>query len=246
MRPLKIPAHVALLVVTTALVGVAGCTAPAGTGGQAAAPPGASIGTPSAGGPSAGPLAPPPTSEPQGDGIEYRVSYPFAVPSSPVTVSQPFTPPIAAPPAPALPYLVGVYVGDHPEGNPPYQRISFYFRGAFPSYRFSYVPKVVQDGSGNTVSLLGNSFLSIVFNPAQAHDNDGAPTIVKTPANPIGFTNLKSYAFAGDYEGYVSYGLGIQVAPGSDQVLNIRAGELKRPDGAGGYFYVVHFDVQTG
>ncbi len=174
------------------------------------------------------------------------MSYPFGVPSSPVTVSQSVTPPIFAPPAPALPYLVGVYVGNHPEGSPAYQRISFYFRGAFPSYRFSYVPTVVQDGSGNPISLLGNSFLSIVFNPAQAHDNAGASTIAETPTNPIGFTNLKSYAFAGDYEGYVSYGLGIQVAPGSDQVLKIRAGELKRPDSAGGFFYVVHFDVQTG
>jgi hypothetical protein len=245
MRLRPLPALAAVLFALPALTGIAGCSAPAGTGGPPpAAPPGTSASGPSS--PSPGAVAPPPTSEPPGDGIEYRVSYPFAVPSSPVTISQPFTPPIAAPPAPALPYLVGVYVGNHPEGSPPYQRISFYFRGAFPSYRFSYVPKVVQDGSGIPVSLLGNSFLSIVFNPAQAHDDAGASTIVETPTNPIGFTNLKSYAFAGDYEGYVSYGLGIQVAPGSDQVLKSRAGELKRPDGAGGFFYVVHFDVQTG
>ena len=242
MRLRPLPAHMAVLFVMPALVLVAGCTAPAGS-----SPPVTSTsGAPSPGGSNPGTVAPPPASEPPDDGVEYRVRYPFAVPSSPVSISQPFTPPIAAPPAPALPYLVGVYVGNHPEGSPPYQRISFYFRGTFPSYRFSYVPEVVQDGSGNPIALLGNSFLSIVFNPAQAHDNDGAPTIVETPSNPIGFTNLKSYAFAGDYEGYVSYGLGIQVAPGSDQVLKIRAGELKRPDGAGGFFYVIHFDVQTG
>lgn len=230
------------------LLGVAGCVAPGKTGGSStAAPPTApATGTSSAGGVDPGSAPPPPTSEPSGDGIEYRVTYPFAVPSQPVTVLQTFTPPIADPPAPALPYLVGVYVGDHPEGNPPYQRMSFYFRGAFPGYRFSYVPGVYMDGSGDKVTLQGNSFLSIVFNYAQAHDNNGAPTIKATPTNPIGFTNLKSYGFAGDYEGYVSYGLGIQVAPGSDQVLKIRAGELKRPDGAGSFFYVVHFDVQTG
>jgi len=229
------------------LLAAAGC-APGKTGGPPAAVPPATTtsGVASPGESSPGTVVPPPASEPAGDGVEYRVSYPFGVPSTPVTVSHSFTPPIAPPPAPPLPYLVGVYVGNHPEGSPPYQRISFYFRGAFPSYRFSYVSGVFQDGTGNPVPLVGNSFLSIVFTTAQAHDNDGASTIVKTPPNPIGFTNLKSYGFAGDFEGYVSYGLGIQVAPGSDQVLKIRAGELKRPDGAGSFFYVVHFDVQTG
>jgi hypothetical protein len=185
-------------------------------------------------------------SEPPGDGIEYHVSYGFAVPSPAVTINHPITPPIAAPPAPPLPYLVGVYVGNHPEGSPPYQRISFYFRGTFPSYRFGYVPNIVNDGSGTPVNLQGNAFLSIVFIDAQAHNNAGASTVAATPPNPIGFPNLKNYAPAGDFEGHVSYGLGIQVAPASDQVLKIRAGELKRPDGAGGFFYVVHFDVQTG
>ena len=240
MRLRLVPALVAVLFIA------AGCNGPAGPGG----PPGATTTTSSDGSTTGtgtqGTVAPPPASEPPGDGIEYRVSYAFAVPSSPVTVSHPFTPPIAPPPSPPLPYLVGVYVGNHPEGSPAYQRISFYFRGTFPSYRFGYVPKVVSDGSGAPVSLMGNSFLSIVFTTAQAHDNAGASTVLKTPPNPIGFTNLKSYAPAGDFEGYVSYGLGIQVAPGSDQVLKIRAGELKRPDGSGGFFYVVHFDVQTG
>jgi hypothetical protein len=227
-------------------LGAAGCTVPGKTGGPPPADPPGTPTSASTPGVPAGSMPAPPTAEPPGSGIEYRVTYPFGVPSSPVTISQPFTPPIAEPPAPPLPYLVGVYVGDHPEGNPQYQRISYYFRGTFPPYRFSYVPAVYMDGSGDKVTLLGNSFLSIVFTYAQSHDNNGAPTIVATPTNPIGFENLKSYGFAGDFEGQVSYGLGIQVAPGSDQVLKIRAGELKRPDNAGGFFYVVHFDVQTG
>ena len=66
------------------------------------------------------------------------------------------------------------------------------------------------------------------------------------PSTNIGFANLRSWGFAGDFEGHVTFGLGIQVAPGSDQALPIRAGELKRPDGSGGFFYVVHFDVQNG
>jgi hypothetical protein len=229
----------------TVLFVLAGCAPATGTGGPTATSTGSPTGTATQGGAPAS-AAPPPASDPPDDGVEYRVSYPFAVPSPAVTISHPITPPIAAPPAPPLPYLVGVYVGNHPEGSPPYQRISFYFRGTFPSYRFGYVPNIVNDGSGTPVNLQGNAFLSIVFIDAQAHDNNGASTVVATPSNPIGFTNVKSYAKAGDFEGRVSYGLGIQVGAGSDQVLKIRAGELKRPDGAGGFFYVVHFDVQTG
>src|SRR5262249_33149000 len=155
------------------------------------------------------------------------------------------TPPIAPPPAPPLPYLVGIYVGNHPEGQPAYQRISFYFRGAFPSYTFGYVASLTSDGSGAPVPLPGNAVLSVKFTSAQAHDNNGASTITASPPANIGYQNLKGYAAAGDFEGHVSYGLGIKTAANSDQALNIRAGELKKPDGSGGFFYVVHFDVQT-
>ena len=44
----------------------------------------------------------------------------------------------------------------------------------------------------------------------------------------------------------LTYGLGLQVAPDSDQVLLVRAGELTKTDGAGGLFYVVYVDIQTG
>ncbi len=186
----------------------------------------------------------PPATEPAPD-AEYTVTYPFGVPSARVSISHPVHPPIGGPDDPPLPYLVGIYVGNHPEGQPPYQRISFYFRGAFPSYNFGYVDSVLTEAQGTPISLQGNSFLRVGFTDAQAHDNAGQSTIKAQPANPIGFQNLKSYGAAGDFEGHVSYGLGIQVASGSDQVLKIRAGELKKPDGSGGFFYVVHFDVQT-
>jgi hypothetical protein len=184
--------------------------------------------------------------EPPATGIEYRVTYDWGVPSSNVSVPHTLQAPIAPPPALPLPYLVAIYAGDHPEADPKYQRISFYFRGAFPGYNFRYVRAVTADGSGATIPLDGNSFLQVAFSSAQAHDNEGASTVKVMPRNPIGFQNLKSYAAAGDYEGYVTYGLGLQVAPDSDQVLAIRAGELRKPDGVGGFYYVVHFDVMNG
>ena len=110
----------------TVLFVLAGCAPTTGTGGPTAtaSPPGATSAAPA---PTTVP--PPPASEPADDGIEYRVSYAFAVPSPAVTIAHPITPPIAAPPAPPLPYLVGVYVGNHPEGSPQYQRISFEVTG---------------------------------------------------------------------------------------------------------------------
>jgi hypothetical protein len=229
-----------------AVLAVGACNREPGTTG---APPPAST-SPSAtpGGGSLGEVSqpPPPTREPTAAGLEYRVSYNWAVPSRQVVVEHPLTAPIAQPPAPPLPYLVAIYAADHPEGNPKYQRISFYFRGAFPSYNLQYVREVFSEGPGTPIPLEGNAALRVGFVDAQQHDNSGASTVKAAPRNLLGFKNLKSYGLAGDFEGHVTYGLGIQVAPNSDQVLPIRAGELKKPDGSGGFFYVVHFDVQTG
>ena len=51
----------------------------------------------------------------------------------------------------------------------------------------------------------------------------------------MGYPTLKGYAFGGDFEGYVTFGLGLQTAAGSDQTLPIRVGELVRPDGSYGW-----------
>jgi hypothetical protein len=239
--------RVPLLLFTVAALTAGGCAHQAGSaapgpGGATRAP--AATASSSTGG--AKPTEPAPAvSEPAAPRAVYRISYPWGVPAKSVTVNHPFTPPIAPPPTPPLPYLVAIYVGDHPEGSPKYERISFYFRGTFPSYRFQYVRQVLDEGQGAPISLEGNSYLGIHFVEAQAHDAAGKSTIKVSPDSHIGFQNLKSYGFGGDFEGHLTYGLGIQVAPNSDQVLAIRAGELKKPDGSGDFYYVVHVDVRT-
>jgi hypothetical protein len=236
---------VALSLLAVAALTAGGCAERGGSGpGAGGATPAPSATASSAGGANlAGTM--PPASEPTGPDMEYRVSYNWGVPSNRVTVDHPLTAPLAPPPAPGVPYLVAIYVGDHPEGNPKYGRISFYFRGAFPSYNFQYVPQVLNEGQGAPISLEGNSFLRIQFVDAITHDAAGHSTIKVSPNTHIGFPSLKGYGFGGDYEGYVTYGLGIQVAPNSDQVRAIRTGELKKPDGSGGFYYVVHFDVRN-
>ena len=172
----------------------------------------------------------------------YKVTYDWAVPSTQVSVTHQLSIPLPGPIG--LPYLVGIYSGDHPEADPAYQRISFYFRGGFPSYKLQYVRSVLSEGTGDPVAVPGNAVLRVGFVDAQAHDANGASTIAEKPATSIGFSTLKGYGFAGDFEGHVTFALGIQVAPGGDQALPIRAGELTKGDGSGGTFFVVHVDVR--
>jgi len=95
-----------------------------------------------------------------------------------------------------------------------YDRITFEFSGSRPGFTVKYVPQVVQDGSGAPISLLGHSFLSVVFMRAQAHNDSGAPTYTGPHVITTGFSSLKQAAFAGDFEGYVSFGLGLDDRPG--------------------------------
>ncbi len=183
--------------------------------------------------------------EPAASVVDYRLTYDWGVPSDNVQIGHAVVPPIAPPPAPPLPYLTGIYAADHPDGRPSFQRISFYFHATFPGYRFGYVPAVNRDGQGGAISLPGNSFLQLVFVDAQAHDESGRSTVMSSPAPSLGFSALKGYGPAGDHEGHVTYGLGIQVAANSDQVRKIRVGELKRADGPSSYVYVVFVDIQS-
>jgi hypothetical protein len=197
---------------------------PASTGPSTAPP----VATTSAARPPASPAA----------SSDYRVTYDWAVPSRRVTVKNPVALPITPPPGIPLPYLVEIRTGDHPD----FARITFGFRGAFPEYNFNYAPNVEQEGRGTPVTLPGNAFLRIQFVNAQTHDNAGASTIVSAANQSVGIGNLVGYSPAGDFEGYVTYGLGIRTAPNSDQVLKIRVGQLRRPDG----LYVIAFDVRKG
>jgi hypothetical protein len=105
-------------------------------------------------------------------------------------------------PAPAL---VDVRVAHHDA----YDRIVFEFRGDAPGYRVEYVPEVREDATGDPVPLRGNAFLSVILTPASMHDARGGPTYpgrkTLTPMLP----SLRQARFAGDFEGQVSWGLGL-------------------------------------
>jgi hypothetical protein len=80
--------------------------------------------------------------------------------------------------------------------------------GALPGYTAEYVTEVRRDGSGEPASIPGKAFLQIVLHPAQAHRNDGTPTV--TGIHRTGLAGIKAYAIVGDYEGYVTIAVGVK------------------------------------
>jgi hypothetical protein len=85
----------------------------------------------------------------------------------------------------------------------------FVIRARFgrPGYRVRYVRRVVEDGSGRPVRLRGRKRIHVVIRDARAHTQAGAPLLprVLTPLCP----NLRQVKDAGDFEGQVSFGLGL-------------------------------------
>jgi hypothetical protein len=78
-----------------------------------------------------------------------------------------------------------------------------------PEYDVRYVRRIIADGSGHTVHLLGKKRLRIVLQNSRAHsDQDGSALVpnVKTPLCP----NLRQVKTAGDFEGVVTFGLGLR------------------------------------
>lgn len=102
-------------------------------------------------------------------------------------------------------YLTAVTVGRHPS----FDRVVFSFTDAIPGYAVSYVRNVVSDAKGDIVALPGQAFLRIVFRPASSYQTySGADTI--TPL----FPTLLQVRAAGDFEGYLSFGIGLSKRAG--------------------------------
>ncbi len=228
----------------------------AGCGSQPATPAGAPApsSTPSATAPASPATTPAPTRTP-GPGtispapstrvVSSRVAYPWHWPNDPVRrgwVTHSY-------PVPPMPELVQIRVGYHPgeHGQLPYNRMSFTFTAAFPSYHFQWVSQLTGDASGKVIPLAGTDVLRVVFDQAQAHSADGTrSTIVSQPGRPIGYPAMTDYAQAGDFEGVLSYGIGYTraVSLSNPQTL-VRAYEVQTVTAAGQHRYVVAIDINA-
>jgi hypothetical protein len=81
-------------------------------------------------------------------------------------------------------------------------------RFATPGYDVRYVRRVIADGSGNTVRLRGTKRIRVVVRNARGHTSAGMSLLpaVRTPLCP----NLRQIKLAGDFEGVVTFGLGLR------------------------------------
>ena len=107
--------------------------------------------------------------------------------------------------------LTAVRAGRHKN----FDRVVFQFSGPTPGYTIQYVPRVIEDGSGDPLPLKGRAFISAVFTPAAAHDSSGHPT-VPNAVSVTDFAMLRDVKSAGDFEGVVSWGIGLAKANGAD------------------------------
>ena len=99
--------------------------------------------------------------------------------------------------------LEHVRVGRHST----FDRVVFEFRAGTPAWSARYVPQVVHDGSGLPVALPGNAFLHVVFRNARIdRASAGAAPITRTPR----FRSLVQLKESGDFEGVVSFGVGLR------------------------------------
>jgi hypothetical protein len=89
-----------------------------------------------------------------------------------------------------------------------FDRLVIRSRNGNPSAAVRYVPRVEGDPSGLPIALLGHARLHAALQIARAHTEGGRSLIpgTLTPLCP----NLRQVKVAGDFEGYVSFGLGLQ------------------------------------
>jgi hypothetical protein len=87
-------------------------------------------------------------------------------------------------------------------------RVVFRFRGGVPSgVHTSWGDTLVHDGSGIPVRVAGATVLSVFMNNAVAHDAHGSTAPARTA---FALPNVVTAVGAGDFEGVVTVGLGVQ------------------------------------
>jgi hypothetical protein len=107
-----------------------------------------------------------------------------------------------------LPELEAVEVSHH-DG---FDRVVFRFSSHVPGYNVNYVPEVTADPSDEPISLEGNAFMIVAMHSV-ASGQVGAPPAPQDRQTPR-FPELREIAGAGDFEGVVSFGLGLTAESG--------------------------------
>ncbi len=102
------------------------------------------------------------------------------------------------------PHVVGLRTGRH--GS--YDRVVIDLTGAVPGYHVAYVKSLV-GSSGKAVALPGTAFMLVRLTPADAHTRSGRPLIQGPTTQTYELATLRASALVEDFEGSVSFGLGL-------------------------------------
>jgi hypothetical protein len=128
-----------------------------------------------------------------------------AVSAGPATASSYGTAPVVVHHPNHNPKIINLRIGEH--GS--FDRVVIDMRGKMAGYNVRFVKHLTYDGSGQPVPLKGKRFVSIVLNPASAHDKDGNSLYQGPTLQQYDLPSLRGVAFTGDFEGYVSFGISL-------------------------------------
>ena len=237
----------------TGLAAILAAAALAGCGSQPGQPAAPGTPSPATSGPASPPIPAPSTLTPSSPAtavpaervVSFKVTYPWRWPSGgshPAVIRHTY-------PVPPVPQLIAVRVGHHPAtaGERAFDRMSFTFTTAFPSYEFRFVSQLVHDGSGKPIPMASSETpLRVIFREAQAHTGSGAPSVLTQPGAHLGLPRMTSWVQAGDFEGVLTYGIGITrpVAQSNPQ-FPVRSLEMEKVTAQGRHLYVVAIDVDA-
>lgn len=131
---------------------------------------------------------------------------------------------VAVPSASAtdIPLVTNLRTGGHAT----YDRAVVDLQGYAPAIRTRWVSRAQNCATGNTLYVPGKKFLEITVEPAQAHTNSGKNSYVgpgRSASAFIGLKNLKGVRMTCDFEGQVSWVLGV------DHKASVKTGKLTSP-----------------
>lgn len=85
-----------------------------------------------------------------------------------------------------------------------------------------------------------------IFRQVQAHTDQGRSSIQSGPTARLGLTRMTSWAQAGDFEGVLTFGIGIAWPnPHSNAQIPVRVTEVEKVSSSGTHLYVVAVDVDA-
>jgi hypothetical protein len=116
-------------------------------------------------------------------------------------------PSAAAGAAPAFPTLVEIRAGHHPG----FDRLVFEFEGPLPERTsVRWAERITNDPSGLPVAVQGHAYLNVIMAHVTAHkDTPGWVTTYGPRRRAYDLPNIAHVVAAGDFEAYVSFGVGL-------------------------------------